>query len=272
MKSKAIVLGLAWVIVFGLFGCGSKDTVAESATLTLPGGATIEMVWIAPGTFIMGSSSSDSGRGDDEGPLHPVTLRQGFYLGKVELTQGQWESVMNTRPWAGQSQVKEDPYYPAVYISWNDMQAFLVKLNQGEGKSVYRLPTEAEWEYACRAGTTTKWSFGDEEGQLEDYAWYEDNTCTVGEQYAHAVGTKFSNPWGVYDMHGNVWEWCQDWYGAYPSDSQTDPVGPSTGLYRVLRGGSFEYPAEYARSANRGRILPAHRGAGVGARLRRQWP
>jgi len=264
------VLGLAWVIVFGLFGCGSKDIAAESATFTLPGGATMEMVWIAPGTFTMGSSPPHSGGGDDEGPPHLVTIRQGFYLGKVELTQGQWESVIGTRPWAGQSQAVKDPYYPTVYISWDDMQAFMAKLNQGEGKSVYRLPTEAEWEYACRAGTTTRWSFGDEESQLGDYAWYEAN---VGEEeVAHRVGTKRPNPWGVCDLHGNVWEWCGDWYGSYTSGSQTDPVGPSTGLYRVLRGGSFEYPAEYARSANRGHILPAHRGGGVGARLRRQWP
>ena len=242
----------------------------NTITVTLPGGATMEMVWIPPGTFTMGSPSSESGRDDDEGPQHQVTITKGFYLGKYELTQEQWTSVMGTRPWSGKSYVRENASNPAVYISWNDVQAFIAKLNQAEGSEVYRLPTEAEWEVACRAGTTTRWSFGDDESQLGEYAWYRDNAWSVGEQYAHAVGTKRPNPWGLYDMHGNVWEWVQDWYGSYSSSPQTDPTGPASGSSRVLRGGSFLNHARDVRSANRDHDSPGRRDYDVGARLLRQ--
>ena len=236
----------------------------------LPGGAMMEIVWIPPGTFTMGSPSSEPGRGSDEGPQHEVTISQGFYLGKYEITQGQWESVMGTRPWSGKSYVRENANHPAVYISWNDVQEFIRRLNNAEGSEVYRLPTEAEWEYACRAGTTTRWSFGDDESELGRYAWYWDNAWTVGERYAHAVGTKLANPWGLYDMHGNVYEWCRDWYGSYSSSSQVDPTGPSTGSARVVRGGSFYYLARDVRSADRAYASPGLRHAYIGARLLRQ--
>ena len=245
---------------------------AGEIVVDLPGGATMTMVWIEPGTFTMGSPDTEPGRYDNEGPQHEVTLTQGFYLGKFELTQGQWESVMGTSPWAGESYVQVDPDNPAVYISWEDMQAFIAALNAAEGSDVYRLPTEAEFEYACRAGTTTRWSFGDDEGQLGQYAWYYDNAWNVGEQYAHEVGTKLANPWGLHDMHGNVYEWVHDWYGAYMSSAQTDPTGPSTGSGRVLRGGHFRHDARYVRSAYRHGYSPGHRYHFVGARLLRQGP
>jgi len=244
----------------------------EIATFTLPGGAEIEMVWIEPGMLTVGSPSSESGRDSDEGPQHEVTIGEGLYLGKYELTQGQWESVMATRPWAEEECVLEHPDHPAVHISWNDMQEFIRRLNAAEGSEIYRLPTEAEWEYACRAGTTTRWSFGDNESQLGRYAWYDANAWDVGEKYAHEVGTKLPNAWGLYDMHGNVWEWCQDWYEAYTSSSQVDPTGPSTGSHRVVRGGDFYYYARLVRSANRGYNSPGDRGYGLGARLLRQGP
>ena len=239
-------------------------------TVSLPGGATMEMVWIEPGTFTMGSPSSEPGRGDDESPQHEVTISRGFYLGKYEITQGQWESVMGTRPWEGKSQVQENPNHPAVWISWNDMQAFIAALNAAEDPDVYRLPTEAEWEYACRAGTTTRWSFGEDESQVRNYAWCQENAWDVGEGYAHAVGTKLWNPWGLYDMYGNVYEWCQDWYGAYPSGPQTDPTGPVSGSRRVLRGGAYHTYARTMRSAFRNIHLPGDRESGFGARLVRQ--
>ena len=235
----------------------------------LPGGATMEFVWIEPGTFMMGSPDTDEMAYDWEKPQHEVTLSRGFYLGKYEVTQGQWESVMGTTPWSGQSFVRSNSTHPAVYISWNDVQGFIQKLNQAAGAEVYRLPTEAEWEYACRTGTTTRWSFGDGESQLEFYAWYDDNTCGVGECYAHAVGTKLPNPWGLYDMHGNVDEWCQDWWGNYSSSAQTDPTGPASGPGRVLRGGSFTLYAQSARSAPRGGIDPSNSTLSRGARLLR---
>ena len=175
----------------------AEDVLPGEIVVNLPGGATMTMVWIPAGTFTMGSPDTEPGRYDKEGPQHEVELTHGFYLGKYELTQGQWESVMGTKPWEGQSLVQDSTNYPASYISWDDMHVFIDSLNTAAGSDVYRLPTEAEWEYACRAGTTTRWSFGDDEGQLGQYAWYKNNTEDVGENYAHEVGTKLPNPWGV---------------------------------------------------------------------------
>ena len=239
------------------------------------------MVWIEPGTFMMGTTEEqmqlmisreiwDDGF-EDELPAHYVTITRGFWLGKYEVTQGQWESVMGSEPWGGQSYVQDSPNNPAVFISWLDVQQLIGKLNKAEGVEVYRLPMEAEWEYACRAGTTTRWTFGDDESRLTNYAWYKVNAGEVGESYAHEVGTKLPNPWGLYDMHGDVWEWCQDWYvyGSYSSSPQTDPAGPSTGSYRVIRGGDFNCYARGPRSANRYFSSPDSRFSCYGARLLR---
>jgi formylglycine-generating enzyme required for sulfatase activity len=253
----------------------------DVATFTLPGGATLEMVWVEPGTFMMGSSQEEINRLNsqynttwysNEGPQHQVTITRGFWLGKYELTQGQWTSVMGTRPWADSAYVQEDPSHPGVYISWEDVQSFIVKLNQAEVLQAYRLPTEAEWEYACRAGTTTRWSFGDDESQLQNYAWYSDNAGDVDERYAHEVGTWLPNPWGLYDMHGNVYEWCWDWYGSYSSGAQVDPMGPSSGSDRVFRSGCFNCLARSSRSAFHTGMPPRTRDDIVGARLVRQEP
>jgi formylglycine-generating enzyme required for sulfatase activity len=242
------------------------------------------MLWIEGGTFMMGSpqevidqlnTETPTDSFFDEGPQHRVTITKGFWLGKYELTQAQWTSVMGMTPWSGKEYVQENPSHPAVYISWNDMQEFISSLNQGEGAEVYRLPTEAEWEYACRAGTETRWSCGDDESQLTNYAWYDDNARNVGENYAHGVGMKRPNPWGLYDMHGNVWEWCSDWYSDtyYSVSSSEDPTGPASGTWRVLRGGSFYYLARYTRSALRNNYSPRyHRYSYFGARLVRQTP
>ena len=232
---------------------------------SMPDGSFLETVWIGPGTFVMGSPEKESGRDLDEGPQREVTISQGFYLGKYTITQGQWKAVMGTKPWAGQSSVQDNPDHPAVYISWEDVQSFIEKLSEAAGSSVYRLPTEAEWEYACRARTTTRWSFGDEEGGLGDYAWYSEN----GGRHAQAVGTKESNSWGLYDMHGNVWEWCWDWFGNYKDGAGLDPQGPASGSSRVMRGGSFYYPAQFLRSAIRFHRAPGNRGSLVGVRLLR---
>ncbi len=250
-----------------------KVEVLPLISFTLSGDASLEMVWIEPGTFQMGSPSSEQGRYSDEGPVHDVTISQGFYLGTYEVTQEQWESVMGTRPWQGESYVRSGSNYPAVYVSWEDAQEFIRRLNASQGSNVYRLPTEAEWEYACRAGTTTRWSFGDDESQLTHYAWYHDNAWGVGEQYAHLVGTKRANPWGLYDMHGNVWEWVQDWYGNtyYRSSPSVDPAGPSSGSFRVMRGGFFFDGARSLRSAIRNHnYSPSYRDGTVGFRLLRQ--
>ena len=250
------------------------EVIARDASILdiLPGGVSMEFVRIGPGTFMMGSPDSDDMAEDREKPQHEVTISQEFYLGVYEITQAQWESVMGTRPWEGQDYVRDDPHKPAVYISWDDVQTFIQTLNAAAGVDLYRLPTEAEWEYACRAGTTTRWSFGDDENLLGEYAWYRANARDVGEEYAHQVGTRLPNPWGLYDMHGNVWEWVQDRYGDYPDYSETDPTGPETGSDRVVRSGDFNESAFYARSAMRFYGSPDILNHVGGARLVRQGP
>ena len=188
-------------------------------------------------------------------PKHGVTLTKSFHLGRIEVTQEQWKAVMGTTPWKRKPFVKEGDDYPASYVSWNDAVNFCRKLSKKEGVE-YRLPTEAEWEYACRAGTTTVYSFGDDEAQLGEYAWYVKN-ASPREKYPRIVGQKKTNPWGLHDMHGNVDEWCQDWHGEYPSGDVTDPVGPDSALYRVFRGGSCINPARFCRSAFRDRHRPS---------------
>ena len=264
MKSLATYLLGSLVLV----ACGGDDS-PTSKTFSL--GTEMAFVWIPPGVFQMGSPDTEEGRWDDEGPLHEVEISEGFWLGTYEVTQEQWESVMGETPWAGLDYVREHPSHPAVSISWNDVQAFIGRLNAAAGDSLYRLPTEAEWEYACRAGSRTRWSFGDDESELTDYAWYRANAWNVGEQYDHAVGTKLPNAWGLYDMHGNVWEWVQDWWDSdyYNSSPRVDPSGPTSGSYRAFRGGSFYHLARNVRSANRLDFLPDYRHYVIGVRLLR---
>ncbi|MDR1921294.1 MAG: formylglycine-generating enzyme family protein [Candidatus Adiutrix sp.] len=217
----------------------------------------MEFVLIPAGEFLMGSPDSDSEVGDDEIPQHKVTISRPFYLGKYEATQSQWEAVMGSNPscFKGQSN-------PVEQVSCEDVQEFIKKLNQMEGTNKYRLPTEAEWEYAARAGTTSAYSFGDEAGALGRYAWHWDNS---GET-THPVGQKEPNGWGLYDMHGNVWEWVQDWYGGYSSSPATDPRGPFSSPYRVFRGGGWLSCAGGCRSAYRGCGTP-DRSRSIGFRL-----
>ena len=188
-----IALLLTWV---------SAGNANDETTVELPGGATMDFVWIEPGTFMMGSPESEPWHYDGEGPRHPVTISRGFYLGKYKVTQGQWESVIGTPPGSGENKAQEYPNHPVVYISWEDAQAFIQKLNEVAEEETYRLPTEAEWEYACRAGTTTRFSFGEDESRLGDYAWYSGNSSPYGMK---DVGTKLPNAWGLHDMHGNVY-------------------------------------------------------------------
>jgi formylglycine-generating enzyme required for sulfatase activity len=235
----------------------------------------MDFVWIPPGTFTMGTTEEQGqmlrSEGlwadcfEDEQPAHQVTISKGFYLGKYEITQAQWEAVTGTRPWLGQRNVQENPNGPAVWISWNEWRGFVYQLNQALGEAIYRLPTEAEWEFACRAGTTTRWSFGDDEAQLGKYAWYSANSVSVG---AHAVGTKSPSPWELYDMHGNVLEWVQDWWSSeYSTEPQLDPTGAASGTYRVSRGGYFANQGRYTRSADRFFYTPDACGIHLGARL-----
>ena len=228
----------------------------------------LEMAYIRPGAFTMGSENGDS----DEKPLTRVTLTKGYWLGKTEVTQGQWEALMGTtvvqqrdkanRGWPLRGESTANPIY---YVSWDDAMQFCRKLTERERQAgrlpegyEYTLPTEAQWEYACRAGTT-----GDYAGNLDGMAWYNQNSGNT----THPAAQKQANAWGLYDMHGNVWEWCRDWSGDYPGGSVTDPTGPPSGSNRGLRGGCWDGIARYCRSASRSWIEPGNRYYHVGFRL-----
>ena len=238
-----------------------QPKAGDVQTVDLGGGVTLELVWCPPGTFTMGSPSSEADRGDDE-TQHQVTLTQGFWMGKYEVTQAQWERVMGSNP----SEFKGDPRLPVEQVSWDDCQEFTDKLNSRVSGGGFKLPTEAQWEYACRAGSKSVYCFGDSASGLSDYAWSSANSGSK----THPVGQKSSNGWGLHDMHGNVWEWCSDWYGDYASGSVTDPTGASSGDWRVLRGGSWNFNPGRCRSAHRiNPTPPDYRSANGGFRLLR---
>ena len=206
----------------------------------LGGGVKMEFVRIKAGKFTMGDKDFD-----DATP-HEVTLTKDYWMQTTETTQAQWESVMGKNP----SEFK-GAELPVETVSWDDCQEFLKKLNERMKEHLKdkkaTLPTEAEWEYACRAGEKGKWGFGDDENKLGDYAWYKKNS----DEKTHPVGQKKANTWGLFDMHGNVWEWCEDWYGAYEKDAAADPTGPPKGDERVLRGGAWFSPRSHTRSTIR---------------------
>jgi formylglycine-generating enzyme required for sulfatase activity len=214
----------------------------------------LEMIKIPAGSFMMGSNERD-----DEKPIHRVTLKE-FYLGKYPVTQEQWQAVMGNNPsyFGGRLQ------NPVEYVSWDDCQEFCRRLSKLTGKT-YRLPSEAEWEYACRAGTNTRYSFGSDPAELGEYAWYSDNSSKT----THPVGKKKPNLWGLYDIHGNVWEWCEDgWYQNYME-------GPINGAawvnnysqIRVVRGGSWKNAPRFCYSANRSNDYLSLRSNSRGFRL-----
>jgi formylglycine-generating enzyme required for sulfatase activity len=223
-------------------------------SLDLGGGAKMEFVLIPAGSFMMGDAQA--------GPIHKVKITESFYLGKYEVTQQQWEAVMGNNP----SDFK-GPQNPVEKVSWEDCQAFLKKIGKkfASTGTKFRLPTEAQWEYACRAGSTTKYCFGDDEAKLVDYAWFGKNA----KSKTHPVGEKKANAWGLYDMHGNVWEWCADWYDEnyYGRSPLEDPPGPSERSNRVLRGGSWRYYASVCASAYRMYDSPKFRDYRYGFRV-----
>jgi formylglycine-generating enzyme required for sulfatase activity len=197
-----------------------------SVTLDLGKGVTMKLVLIRPGKFIMGSPDSEEGRKADEGPQHEVAISKSFYMGLTEVTQVQYEAVMGTNP----SEFK-GPTNPVENVTWDNAVEFCRKLSEKTGKAV-RLPTEAEWEYACRAGSKTRYSFGDSDSALGNYVWYGANSGGK----LHPVGQKKPNAYGLYDMHGNVFEWCADWYDSYPSGASTDPYEAGRGSMRIPTG------------------------------------
>jgi formylglycine-generating enzyme required for sulfatase activity len=266
-------------ILFALFpallmvGCGEDaqeeavqvEAKDESAAplgekFTIPD-LDLTMIWVEPGSFMMGSPETEEWRARNE-TQHQVTLTNGFYLGKYELTQAQWEKVMGSDP----SRFKGTDR-PVENVSWNDVVAFCKKLTEMEKKAgrvpkgmAYQLPTEAQWEYACWAGTTTKYSWGDSINSSN--ANYDDNV-----EETTPVGKYPANPWGFHDMHGNVWEWCADRYGTYPTGLVTDPPGVASGLTRATRGGSLSNVGSRLRSAKRRTDAPRSRIDGLGFRV-----
>lgn len=215
---------------------------------------------ISPGTFVMGSEN----REESERPAHRVVITESFYIGTYVVTQRDWREVMRTEPWKGMPHVREGDRYPAVNVSWHDAQSYLNLLNERDPDNSYDLPTGEEWEYAARAGTETEFSFGDVENDMRHYGWYRDIT-QGGEEYVHEVGKKRPNPWGLYDIHGNVEEWMDDWYyGSYSTSPKLKP------FEKVLRGGAWDLPAYCARSAFRNHLLPTRSSNTIGFRLIRR--
>lgn len=225
-----------------------------------------EFVLIQPGTFMMGSPEDEAGRFEDE-TLHEVTITKPFYMQNTPVTQKQWKAIMDNNP----SYFKGDDF-PVESVSWDDCQQFIQRINQS-GDGIYRLPTEAEWEYACRAGTGT--SFGIRNGHDLDSSQanfdgnypYGKSKKSLYRGHTTPVKSFAPNAWGLYDMHGNVCEWCQDWYGSYPAKAVSDPQGSSSDVSRVIRGGSWNAEARAARSAYRGINSPGFRYFGLGFRL-----
>jgi formylglycine-generating enzyme required for sulfatase activity len=214
--------------------------------------APAKMAFIPPGTFRMGSPTNEMGRFTFEGPQTAVTISRGFWMGKYEVTQGEYLAVMGGNP----SSFTGDSNRPVEQVSWQDATNYCDRLTQRERaagriptNSVYRLPTEAQWEYACRGWTSARFSYGDDVGDtnLANHAWYQDNSGST----THPVGQKLANPWGLCDLSGNVFEWCQDWYDAYPGGIAVDPQGPERGSYHVIRGGDWGDDARLCRSAYR---------------------
>ena len=220
----------------------------------------MKLLLIPKGTFMMGSPESEQGRNVDE-TQHEVTISKDYYLGVYEITQAQYEKVMGKNPSLFQGAIvgNENADLPVDNVSWDDVVEFCKKLSdlpeEKKAGRMYRLPTEAEWEYACRAGSKTAYSFDDEEGLLPEYGWFSRNSS----RRTHTVGLLEPNAWGLHDMHGNVWEWCSDWYEEYPKGAVSDPTGPKEGSDRVIRGGSWDYEAAHCRSANRNGRDPSFR-------------
>jgi sulfatase modifying factor 1 len=230
----------------------------------------IDLVLIPPGKFQMGSPPSEKDGSGTEDQVE-VTLTTPFLMGKTEVTQSQWKQVMETSPWLGNEDVREGDDVAASYVSWEAAKAFCKKLSEKEN-AVYRLPTEAEWEYACRAGTTTRFSFGEDDSRLGEFAWYDKNADGAGEKFAHEVARKKANPFGLFDMHGNVWESCEDTY------TDRIPGGPNPlvsvkvkGARRVLRGGGWFSDPALCRSADRSRDSPTSHSSFVGFRVVRRF-
>lgn len=256
----------------------ASPAVAEAARLSvqITDSISMKLALIPAGEFLMGSPETEPGRSVNEFQ-HRVRITEPFYLGVYPVTQEEYEALMGENP----SHFEGDERLPVERVCWLDAVKFCNRLSERTDRSPYyrfvdefvrvrggegyRLPTEAEWEYACRAGTSAPWYCGNDENGVGDVAWHDANS----NGRAHPVGEKGPNAWGLFDMHGNVWEWCEDWYGNYSDAEVTDPRGPSETTDRVFRGGSWGFQAEYCRSASRRRNLPEYRRNSLGFRVAR---
>ncbi|MDZ7667058.1 MAG: formylglycine-generating enzyme family protein [Desulfotignum sp.] len=261
MKQYIITIQLIAIILILATG-----GYAEEPKKQITNSIGMEFVLIPSGSFSMGSPEGEPGRSLGE-IQHPVNLTRPFYMQTTEVTQEQWMALMSTNPSSNKVCGKG---CPVEQVSWNDVQEFIQKLNQKEGTDKYRLPTEAEWEYACRAGSTEAFPNGGitelgcgRDPNLVAIGWY----CGNSNNKVQPVARKKPNSWGLYDMVGNVHEWCQDWFGVYPYDEVTNPKGPHSGSYRVMRGGVWYSPARDCRSASRFGSPPHYKFRHIGFRL-----
>jgi formylglycine-generating enzyme required for sulfatase activity len=282
-----VALAMVFLIWIPLLSFSSAEVeMAKELTIDLPelppDAKKLEMVLILPGTFFMGSPHGEPGRSERDWSVHHVTITRPFYMSKYEVTQAQWETLMHKNP----SKFRGRPNHPVEKVSWRACQKFIKRLKDLD-QGTFRLPTEVQWEYACRADTQTPFFFSDEVKDVQEgdnffevadrYMWWAGNSDSDG---AMEVGLKSPNPWGFYDMHGNVWEWCWDrWEKPYQKEPQVDPQGPPFGwsffsLWRnhVGRGGSFRESAEHCRSAHRGREQSFDYHYSLGFRLVREYP
>ena len=236
-----------------LFGCAS-GSIGPARNTTFTNSLGLEFVRIPAGKF-SNTWTLRRESGEEVQRRRVVTISKPFYLGKYEVTQEQWEAVMGINPSKNKGRTK-----PVEMVSWGDVQVFIKKLNKKEGGNKYRLPTEAEWEHAARAGTDTVWFWGNDLGDLGKYAWIKGHDN-------HPVGQKKPNPWGLYDLYGNVSEWVEDWFEENQEGEVTDPAGPASGSFRVNRGGSWCYSAKVCGASARGRFTPHYRSKFLGFRL-----
>jgi formylglycine-generating enzyme required for sulfatase activity len=261
-------------------GCNDLPDVPGNQPKVLTNSIDMKLVLIPKGKFMMDSPPDEKGSPEDA-RRHEVTISRDYHLGMHEVTQAQYKQIMGKNPshFQGDAVAERHPEtkrvvkdvdsanHPVEQVSWEDAVEFCQRLSalpeEKKAGRVYRLPTEAEWEYACRAGSQTAYSFGSDEKSLVNFGWYNSNSKGM----THAVGLKKANAWGLYDMHGNVFEWCADWYGVYPKGSATDPRGPEDGLVRVYRGGCWALVAVYCRSAGRDGIGESFRDYAHGFRV-----